>query len=343
MSELQEWRGRAHEVLSPGAWDYVETGAGAEVSLGEAESAWQHWRFRPRVLRDVSTVSTATTVLGAPLDTPVLVAPSALHSVYHPEAEVGTARGAAAAGSLMVVSTRSTRRVEDVAETGVPWMLQTYVTRDRRISDGLARRAAASGALALMLTGDTPYVSRRTRSGRALSLDDAVAQTNVAEHLDGVAPGGLEGDASITVAEIDRLATVSGLPVLVKGVLRGDDADVCLDAGAAGIVVSNHGARQLDRAVPTARALPEVVAAVDGRAPVLVDGGIRSGADVLTALALGADAVMLGRPAIHALAVDGADGVAAMLTGITDDLGHAMGLAGASSLADIDASLVTPA
>jgi 4-hydroxymandelate oxidase len=314
---------------------YYRAGAADEVTRDEAERAWSAVRLRPRVLRDVSSVDTSLDLLGSRLATPVLVGPTALHALAHPEGETATAQGAAAAGSLLVLSTRASRRLEDVPAG--PWWFQAYVMRDRGLSRALVQRAAAAGATAVVLTGDTPYLGSRPGAGRQdLAADPLV---NLAEHLSGDARA-TEQDPATGLEAIAELAEASGLPVLVKGVLRGDDAVRCLDAGAAGIVVSNHGGRQLDRAVPTARALPEVVDAVDGRAPVLVDGGLTSGLDVLCALALGADAVLLGRPVLWALAADGAAGVQACLEALTADLAHAMGLAGAARLAEVSASLV---
>ncbi|MDE9366790.1 alpha-hydroxy acid oxidase [Luteipulveratus sp. YIM 133132] len=336
-------RAAAEEQLPPVVWDYVETGAGAEISLEEAENAWQHWRLRPRVLRDVRAVTTRTTLLGQELASPVIAAPTAFHRVYHPEGELASVAGAGAAGSLYCLSTRSTTSIEDVGAAATePWWMQVYVTVARDITEAMVLRAVEAGACALVLTGDTPYLSWRTRSARALPLDDEAAMVNAARHLDGRDLRCLEEDAGLTAETIDWLADLSGLPVLVKGVLRGDDARECLDAGAAGIVVSTHGGRQLDRVVPTAQALPEVVDAVAGEAPVVVDGGIRSGYDVLTALALGADSVMVGRPVIYGLATAGADGVRDVLAGLTDHVHHLLGLAGVTSPAELDRSFVTP-
>ena len=207
------------------------------------------------------------------------------------------------------------------------------------------QRAAAAGATAVVLTGDTPHVGVKKRTGRGdLGLSQEQLYVNLAQHLAAGVRGSdvFEQDPTIGLEVIGELAEASGLPVLVKGVLRGDDAQACLDAGAAGVVVSNHGGRQLDRAVPTAQALPEVAAAVAGRAPVLVDGGIRSGVDVLIALALGADAALLGRPVLWALAAGGADAVRDCLSAVTADLAHVMALAGARTLSDVTTDLVAP-
>lgn len=313
---LADQHRRAAAALPAEVLDYGEGGSGDEVTLGEAEQAWSQVRLRPHVLRDVRSVDTSLELLGTPLATPVAAGPSAHHGLLHPDAERGTARGAAAAGALTVVSSRASVPPEQVGAD--PWWLQVYVLRDRGLTRDAVQRAAAAGCRALVLTGDTPYVGVKRRG----TGPDRVAQEPARQQ-----------DPSTGLDAIAWLAEVSGLPVLVKGVLRADDAVACVAAGAAGLVVSNHGGRQLDRAVPTARALPEVTAAVD--VPVLVDGGLRSGLDVLCALALGARAVLLGRPVMWALAADGADGVEACLRAVTDDLSRAMALGGAPTLADV--------
>ena len=335
---LAEHQAAAAAALPPEVVDYYAGGSGGEVSLDEATAAWSAVRLRPRVLRDVSSVDTSLDLLGTVLRTPVLVAPTALHGLAHADAERGTARGAADAGSLLVLSTRSSTVLEDVPAG--PWWMQAYVLRDRGLTRALVQRAAVAGATAVVLTGDTPYVGLKRRTGPPPRGAEHLA--NLAQHR---APGSAAGDdveqdPSVGLEAVEELAAASGLPVLVKGVLRGDDAVACLDAGAAGVVVSNHGGRQLDRAVPTARALPEVADAVGGRAPVLVDGGVRSGLDALTALALGADALFVGRPVLWALAAGGADGVRACLDALTADLAHTMALAGAASLAQVTRDLV---
>jgi 4-hydroxymandelate oxidase len=299
--------------------EYVEAGAGDELSLREAEAAWRRFRLRPRVLRDVAGVDTSLTLLGTRLATPVLVAPTAFHRRLHPGGEAETSRGAAAAGSLMVVATRSDGPVEDVT---APFWWQAYVLKDRALTRELALRARDAGASAVVVTGDTPYLGPR-RGGLRQPLREQ------------------EQDPAATLDVVGWLTGETGLPVLVKGVLRGDDAVACLDAGAAGVVVSNHGGRQLDRVVTTAAALPDVVCAVAGRAPVLVDGGVRSGIDALCALALGANAVLVGRPVLWALAANGSDGVRDCLTALTTDLRDALALAGCARLADVEPDLVT--
>jgi len=361
--------------MHPAAADYVATGAADEVTLDEAELAWRDWRLLPSVLAGVGTASTRTRLLGSDLATPVLAAPTAYHRLAHPEGELATAAGVADAGSLMVLSTRTTVPLEQVGELlatrGTPWWWQSYLVGDRALTAGLARRATAAGATAVVLTGDTPYVGLRARERHGPPSGTAdLMWANLAQHLrreEEEGEGGEGGDGAravgaggsgedlgkalgkadeqalekaleqtpATLDDIEWLAGITGLPVLVKGVLSGADAVRCLDAGAAGIVVSNHGGRQLDRAVATARALPAVVDAVAGRAPVLVDGGIRSGLDVLVALALGADAVLLGRPVVWGLAAQGSAGVAACLEAVRADLTHGLGLLGARGLPEL--------
>ena len=345
--QLEQLRDRAERALSADTWSYLNRGSGDERTVHEAHDAWDCYRLRPRVLRDVSVVSTELDLFGS-WRTPIGIAPTAFHALIHPEGEVATAAGAAASGAPMVVSSRATRRIEDIAAAiDGPWWFQVYLMRERRVTEALIRRAAAAGATAMVLTADTPYVGHRARSAalsRPLPLTDEQALTNMRDHLPtDVADIWelIDQRADLSLDDITWVADVSDLPVIVKGVLRADDATACVDAGAGGVWVSNHGGRQLDRVVPTAVALPEVVAAVGDSVPVIVDGGVRDGFDALTALALGARAVMLGRPAMWALAAGGSDAVAAMLTELTAELRHAMGLAGAASLTALDPSMVT--
>lgn len=342
---LRGLRDQAARTCDPQVWHYLNRGAGENVSVDEAADAWSTWRLRPHVLRDVSHVSTELSLFGQ-WRTPIGVAPTAFHRLVHADGELATARAAAHVGSPMVLSSRATTRIKEVAAAiGGPWWFQVYSMRDRKVTEALALRAARAGASALVLTGDTPYVGYRSAgiAVRPLPMSDDLALVNVREHLTGPVEetwDRIDQRPDQTVADIRALAELTGLPVIVKGVLRGDDAQEVLAAGASGVWVSNHGGRQLDRAVPTAQALPEVVAAIGGSAPVIADGGIRSGFDALTALALGADAVFVGRPVLWGLGADGADGVQAVLSGLTDELEHAMGLAGVADLRAVDQSLV---
>jgi 4-hydroxymandelate oxidase len=365
---------QARELLPEAVYDFYASGSGREVSLRASLAAWRQVPLLPRVLRDVSAVHTGVQLAGAALATPVGVAPTAFHGLAHPGGETATAAGAARAGALYVMSTRSTRRIEDTAaattRAGGTWWFQTYVMRDRELTAGLVRRAAACGAAALVLTGDTPVVGRRLRTSDNRPVTNEEFLVNLGPLADLRAA---EQAPDVTLADIGWLGEVSGgLPVIVKGVLRPDDAVLCAEHGAAGVIVSNHGGRQLDGAVAPARALPAVVAALAGRAPrghapggvriagsaaggrdpaadtqgrqataegrceVYADGGLRTGSDILAALALGARAVFVGRPVLWALAIGGAPGVHDLLAGLTGDLAHVMALAGAARLADLD-------
>ena len=331
--------------LTQEAFDYYASGSFDEVSLEELRVIWRRHRLRPHAFPGAAIPDLSTEVLGTRLAMPVVVAPTAYQRGAHPDGEVETARGVHAAGGLMVVATRATTVIEDIAAAlDGPWWFQVYVVNERRITEELVRRAVGLGATALMLTVDTPYLGFKRR-GYAVPATIEQQLVNLGTHL---APGTemsdiphiLDQDASIDLSTISWLAELSGVPVIVKGILRGDDAAACVDAGAAGIVVSNHGGRQLDRAIAPAAALPEVLAAVEGRVPVLVDGGVRSGIDVLIALALGAAATMVGRPILWGLAAEGSAGVQRVLDAYRDELTHTMGLAGLATIAGITRDLV---
>lgn len=342
-------RQRAQQLLGPAAFDYYVGGADDEVTLAENETAWQRLRLRPKVLRDVSDVDPSTTVLGQSVAAPILVAPTAYHRLAHDEGEAATARGTAAAGTLMCVSTLATVNLTDVAAAApaAPRWFQLYVGRDRGFTEDMVRRAVDAGYSALVLTVDFPVVGRRWRDERnKFTLPDGMAMANVGKPVPTVDGSGLAAyaasqlDASLTFDDITWLRDCSGLPVIVKGVLRGDDAVRAIDAGAVGVVVSNHGARQLDTAVATADALRDVTESVGHDAEVYVDGGIRRGTDVVKALALGARAVLVGRPILWGLATGGANGVTAVLTELFDEFTRAMVLCGATSPAEITPDLL---
>jgi 4-hydroxymandelate oxidase len=345
--DLEDLRARALPTLPPAVSEYVSQGASAGLTASVAAQAWDQITFRPRVLRDVSCVRTATSVLGQEVATPILVAPTTLQRAAYPDGEVATARGAAAAGSLMAVSTNSGSAFEDIAATGVQWWLQAYVMRDRGVTTAMLQRGRDAGASAVVLTVDTPVVGNKRNAGPVVW--DVVPPELRGANIDasGLPDSALDKAADLTPDSIGWLREVTGLPVVVKGVLRGDDAAIAVAAGAAAVYVSNHGGRQLDQAVATADALPEVAAAVAGTgAQVFVDGGLRRAEHVLAALALGADAVFLGRPVIWSLAAGGADGnggpggVHWLLGTLTEDLAHVMTLAGARDLTEVTADLV---
>ncbi|MGI8791687.1 MAG: alpha-hydroxy acid oxidase [Acidimicrobiales bacterium] len=325
--------------MERGAYDYIAGGAFDEITLAANVADWAKVRLRPRVLRAVGTVDTATTLLGTPVASPIGVAPTAFHRLAHPEGEEATAAGAAAAGAIYVLPTRSTTSVDDVASSlsGAPFWYQVYVLTDRGFTGELVDRAVAAGASALVLAGDTPVLVRRLRD--LVNAFELPSNLGAVESFD--RPGNLaDQDPNITFDEIGWLAERSGLPVVVKGVLRADDAAQCVQAGARAVWVSNHGGRQLDGAISTAEALPEVCEAVVADCEVYVDGGIRRGTDVLKALAMGARAAFLGRPVIWGLATGGAEGVREVLRGLCDELELAMQLAGAASLDEVTGDLL---
>ena len=341
----------ARARLERGVYDYIAGGADAELTLADNLAAWSRLRLRPRVLRDVTEVATATTLLGSQVPTPLLVAPMAYHRMAHPDGEAASAAGAAAAGALYICSTQATLSVEEVADAApdaVRWF-QVYVVRDRGWTAELVGRAAAAGYRALVLTVDVPLLGNRLRDLRNdVRLPTGMKPANAPPAgaarqrelaVDVLAQAG-QFDPGLTPETIGWLAGQSGLPVVVKGVLRGDDAAACLDAGAAAVVVSNHGGRQLDGGRATADALAGVAAAVGDRAEVYVDGGIRRGTDVVKALALGARAVLVGRPVFWGLAVGGAAGVERVLSGLAGELRLAMALCGAVSVADLTPDLI---
>ncbi len=336
--DLDGFERSAATSLDPATYRYLANGSGANVTRDANRSAWDRWMLHPHVLRDVSHVSTATTVLGAPVDLPVLVAPTAMQRMAWIDGELAMARAGAAARTVLVTSMAASYSVEDVAAAapeGTRWA-QMYLLRDAGRTRRLAERAREAGYAAIVLTVDgaaVPYGRRRLADGLQLPrpfsfpnmlLPGEPVDTPLTDLVDDFDPG-------VTAADVERLAEWSGLPVVVKGVLRGDDAARAVDHGAAGIVVSNHGGRTHDGCVATAIALPGVVDAVAGRAEVYVDGGIRAGIDVARALALGARAVLVGRPTLWGLAVDGTPGVVAVLTALREELVRVMAFCGASA------------
>ena len=338
--ELDELEAAARERLPQDVYDYVAGGAVDELTMAGNRDAWDRVKLRPRVLRDVRSVTTSTSVLGAPVAHPIGVAPTAFHRMCHDDGEPATAAGAADAGALFVLSTRATAPMEDVADAlgdAAPWWFQVYVLNDRDLTESFVKRAAAAGARALVLTGDTPVLGRRLRDIRNRFV--LPSHLGTIESLD--RPGNLADQAAgVTFDDVAWLASTSGLPVVVKGVLRDDDARRCVDAGASAVWVSNHGGRQLDGAIATGDALAEVVDAVGSDVEVYVDGGVRRGTDVLKALAMGATAVFVGRPVVWGLTVGGRDGVRGVVDGFRAELELSMALAGAITIDEVTPDLL---
>lgn len=348
---VEDFERAAERTLPKMIFDYYAGGAGDEWTLRENRRAFDRWVLRPRVLVDVSEVDLRTSVLGQPVPFPILLAPTALQRMAHRDGELATARAAAALDTIMVVSTIATVSLEDVADTGVRRWFQLYVMKDRDLTGELVKRAHAAGYSALVLTVDTPLLGRRLRDDRnRFAMPPGMGLANLGgTSLPESIGSGLSSffldrhDPSLDWDSLPWLRSLAPMPLVLKGVVTAEDAALAVDAGVDAIVVSNHGGRQLEGATATLDALPEVVEAVAGRLEVLVDGGVRTGTDVLKALGLGATAVLVGRPYLWGLAVAGEDGVRRVLEILRDELELALILAGRPSVAEIDGSLVAPA
>ena len=348
---LLELEAAAAEVLDPIARDYYRSGAGGESTLARNRTAFADLALLPRVLVDVSTVELSTSVLGTDLPHPVAVAPTAFHRLADPEGEIATARGAEAAGAVMCLSSLSNTQMEDVADAigECRRWFQLYVFRDRGVTRDLLARAEASGYRAIVLTVDAPILGRRERDVR--NQFELPAGLTIASVPEGAvdAPSGQSGlaayfasmlDASLDWDDLEWLVATTSLPVAVKGVHRPDDAERAVEAGAAGVIVSNHGGRQLDTVPATIEMLPAVADAVAGRADVLLDSGVRRGTDVVKALALGARAVLIGRPILWALALGGSNGVRDAIEMLVAETREAMTLCGARSVDELGPDLL---
>ena len=329
----------AESCLDPGALGYFAGGAGDERTLLENVDAFARLHLRPRMLVDVSATTTQTTVMGTPVSMPLLVAPTAIHRMCHDDGEQGTARAAAAAGTIMCVSSIATATPSEVAAAapGAPRWFQLYVYRDRGVSRALVEQAVEAGYEALVLTVDTPRPGRRERDLRTgFKIPAEVGVPSFAAALGESAPASIFDifnmmDQTLSWRDVEELASASALPLLVKGILTEEDARLACEHGAEGVVVSNHGGRQLDSVSATIDALPEVVEAVDGRCEVFVDGGIRRGTDVVKALALGARAALTGRAVLWGLAAGGEGGVRHVLELLRDEIELALALCGCPS------------
>lgn len=347
---LADYEGLARERVEPGAWGYLAGGADDEVTLRENVAAFQRLQLLPRVLVDVSRVDPSVTVLGQRIALPVLLAPTAFQSLVHPDGELATARAASAAGTVAVVSTMAAYRLEEVAAAapGPKWF-QLYCYRDRGVTRHFVERAEAAGYQAICLTVDLPRVGNRERDLRnRFSLPQEVRPRNFAALVD------VEGqphemffqyiqrlvDPSLTWEAVDWLRSVTRLPVLLKGILHPEDARRGVERGVAAIVVSNHGGRQLDGVPATIDVLPAIAEAVNGRVELLVDGGVRRGTDVVKALALGAKAVLVGRPYVYGLAVDGEVGARRVLEILKAEVELALALCGCPAAGDVPRELV---
>jgi 4-hydroxymandelate oxidase len=340
----------ARRRLSQMAYDYVRSGGGDEISMRENRAGFERLQLAPNVLVDVSRIDTRVNLFGCEMESPILLAPVAYHRLYHREGEVATARGASAAGAGFVISTFTTTSIDEIARnTQRPIWFQLYVQRDRAFTKDMVQRAVASGCKAVCLTVDTPVLGNRYGQ-----LSFGLPKELECVHLRGLGQGSQSPghktqrgtiydtlfDPAFNWNDMEWLRSVSGVPVILKGVLSAEDGRRAVERGADGVIVSNHGGRNLDTVPATIDALPRVVEAVAGRIPVMLDSGIRRGTDVLMALALGAKAVFIGRPYVYGLAVGGAQGVERVISILRDELERAMALTGRRSIAEIDASVL---
>lgn len=345
----REYEALARETLTQPVYDYYAGAAGDEITVRENEAAWTRVRLLPRVMVDVSRIDLRTTALGQPLSMPVMTAPCALNALAHADGELAVARAVSAEGIGQVLSTLSSYPLEEVAAAApAPRWFQLYCYRDREITRELVRRVDAAGYAAICVTVDVPRPGNRERDLRNnFRVPAHVRAANFGAAIEDTGDGSAllnyisaQFDPSLTWEALSWLRNITSLPIVVKGVLAAADARLAVEHGANGVGVSNHGGRQLDTVVSSCDALPAVVDAVGSSAEVFVDGGVRRGTDVLKALAMGARAVLVGRPYLWGLAVDGERGVRRVLTLLRDDLSLSMALAGTPTVASVGRTLI---
>jgi 4-hydroxymandelate oxidase len=341
---LQDFEASARKRMAPGIYDFIAGGAADEITIRWNREAYDRLRLRPRVLVDVSRVDTRVKLLGLDLPHPILLAPVAYQRLVHRQGELAAARGAGASESVFVVSSSATVPVEEIARVATsPLWFQLYVQPDAGMNREILQRAQAAGCRAVCVTVDTPVLgprNREQRNGFALPRGFTVPMNpqNLQVRRAAATPASSRR-MPVTWKDIDAFQSMCSMPVLLKGILHPEDADRAARAGVAGIIVSNHGGRNLDTAPATIEALPEIAERVAGRIPVLVDGGIRRGTDVVKALGAGASAVLIGRPYVYGLSLGGAAGVARVVQILRTELEMAMALVGRPRIADLDRSL----
>jgi 4-hydroxymandelate oxidase len=342
---LSDFEELSQTCMSPMALNYVAGGAADELTLKANCEEWKRIRLKPRVLVDVSRVDISTTLMGQQMPTPILLAPTAFHRLCHDEGERATIAGANRAGASLVLSTYATEAVETIAAAAAqPLWFQMYAQSNRELNRALLERAEQAGCKAICLTVDTPVLGARNRESRSqfqipadfklpnLAFDSAAISQRI-HHQDPLSP-------TLTWKDVEWLRSIATVPLILKGIINPDDAVRAAEAGIAGIIVSNHGGRNLDTLPSTAEALPRIAEKVRGMLTILVDGGIRRGTDVLKAIALGADAVLIGRPYLYGLAAAGAEGVARVLEILKTELKLALALTGRTSIRELDGSVL---
>lgn len=354
---IEDWEQKAREILPDGPFDYIAGGSGAEETLASNRTAFSKWAIVPRMMRDVTNRTMGISLYNQALRTPIMLAPVGMQAIAHPEGELATARAAKEAGVPLVVSTVSAHSMEQIAEVmgDAPRWFQLYWSNDREVSASMVKRAEAAGYSAIVLTVDTimlgwkrrdfrnGYSPLREGKGVANYISDPVLCSRLTE----VTPENVVEEIlkniyhpALNWNDIAFLREQTSLPILVKGILHPDDARLAVEHGVDGIIVSNHGGRQMDGAISTLEALPAIAKVVAGKIPVLLDSGVRTGADVVKAIALGANAVLIGRPFLFGLAVAGEKGVASVLDTLINELDVAMALSGSNSVADLNESIL---
>ncbi|MCX6461630.1 MAG: alpha-hydroxy acid oxidase [Actinobacteria bacterium] len=334
---LAALQNQVRELLDPAVFDWLVGGSGLEESLTATESAWSELALRPDAGIDVSAVDLTTDLLGSRVSAPIGVAPTGFHVLVHPDGEAATSTATSAIGLLFTLSSRASQRYDAIVQPQQVWWFQPYVMRDRGLTREQIQQATALGARAMVLTADAPVLPARRQSRNGRLVTPEIMTMNAPNTTDLTT---LEQSPTTTVADVEWIREASGLPVVVKGVVRDDTAARFVNAGAEAIWVSNHGGRQLDGAVAPVRALPRIVDEVGDRAQVYIDGGVRSGVDVLRALALGASAVFLGRAPLYGLAIDGEQGVTDVLQRMINELRVSMQLSGRTSIDQLGRDLI---
>jgi 4-hydroxymandelate oxidase len=336
---LLDFEKKAEGLMSKMAYEYVASGAADENTLKWNREAFDRIKMQTHVLNDVSKIDTKVSVLGQDLAYPILIAPSAFHKIMHPEGEMATARGAGMASTTYVVSSFTTTPIEEIAKVATqPLWFQLYLVHDKSFVKDLIQKVEAQGIKALCVTVDTPVTGARNRQERIKFK--LPAELNAPYMVSISAIPGQPLQLSVTWKDIEWLKSIAKIPILLKGILNPDDAEQAVKAGVSGIIVSNHGARNLDTVPATIEVLPYIIQRVSKKIPVLVDGGVRRGTDVVKAIALGANAVLIGRPICYGLACGGAEGVAKVLDLLQKELRLAMALTGSASIAGIDRSFI---
>jgi len=344
---LADMEAMSEKRMSHVAHAYLSGGAGDEITLRANKEQWSRIRLNPNILVDVSKIDLTTEILGQPLDMPMLLAPAAIHRLWHRKCEMAVVAGANQGKISVVTSTFATESVENICRAATqPVWFQLYTRPEREFNQSLIQRAEAAGCKAIAITVDTPTIGIRNREERAyfrMPPNFNLPNVNIGPAIHRRAPDhafSLVPNATLTWKEIEWMCSIAKTPVWLKGVVNPEDALRTVDVGAAGIIVSNHGARNLDTLPSTADALPRIVEKLQGRLPLMVDGGIRRGTDILKALAMGAKAVLIGRPYLHGLAAAGTDGVARVISILRNELKSAMALTGRRSIAEIDGTVL---